>query len=122
MSFVGKVFIDDAWSGGSRNGKSLVTGLKYPLISQAIAVGLYHPRCKDSHTTYFGGASTPPDNKYTRDELDKIADDYRKAQQKQYAKRQQEKFGRLAKYSLDEGNQRKYQVRADEWSKKAVGT
>ena len=72
----------------------------------SIAAGLYYPRCRDSHTTYFEGVSAPPDGKYTKDELDKIADDYQKAQQKQYAKRQQEKFGRLAKYLLDEGNQR----------------
>ena len=58
--FVGKVFIDDVWSGGSKDGKSPVTGLQYPLLSEAIAKGLYHPRCKDSHTTYFEGISTPP--------------------------------------------------------------
>ena len=115
LPFVGKVFVDDVWSGGTKDGKSPVTGLKYPLISKAIAAGLYHPRCKDSHTTYFEGISTPPDDKYTRDELDKIAEDYRKEQKQQYAKRQEEKFGRLAKYSLDPENQEMYGRKEKEW-------
>ena len=51
LPFVGKVLIDDVWSNGPKDGKSPVTGIKYPLMSSAIAAGLYHPRCKDSHTT-----------------------------------------------------------------------
>lgn len=108
LPFCGKVLIDDVWSGGSSDGKSPVTGLKYPLMSSAVAAGLYHPRCRDSHTTYFEGISTPPDDKYTAEELDKIAEDYRKEQREQYAKRQQDKFGRLALYSLDSENQQRY--------------
>lgn len=49
LPFVGKILIDDVWSGGSRKDG------KYPLMSSAVAAGLYHPRCKDSHTTYFPG-------------------------------------------------------------------
>lgn len=121
LPFVGKVLIDDVYSGGAKDGKSSVTGLKYPLMSEAIASGLYHPRCKDSHTTYFEGISTPPDDaKYTKEELDQMAEDYRKEQQLQYAKRQQEKFGRLAENSLDEDNRRHYQQREQEWSRKVM--
>ena len=58
LPFVGKVLIDDVWSGGPKDGKSPETGIKYPLMSKAIAAGLYHPRCRDSHTTYFEGIST----------------------------------------------------------------
>lgn len=61
VPFVGKVMIDDVWSGGPKDGVSPVTGIKYPLISAAIAAGLYHPRCRDSHTTYIEGVNTPPD-------------------------------------------------------------
>ena len=77
--------------------------------------GLYHPRCKDIHTTYFEGISTPPGASYTREELGKIEKDYRKEQEKKYAKNQAERFGRLAKYSLDEENQKRYGRKADEW-------
>ena len=43
----GKVYIDDVWSGGPKDGISPQTGTRYPLISSAVAGGLYHPRCKD---------------------------------------------------------------------------
>ena len=51
LPFVGKVLIDDVWSGGPKSGKSPVTGIRYPLMSSAIAAGLYHPRCQDHHST-----------------------------------------------------------------------
>lgn len=44
-----------------------------------------------------------------------IEDDYRKDQKEQYAKRQEERFGRLARYSLDEGNQQQYRRKEQEW-------
>ncbi len=114
--FVGKIFIDDVWSGGSKDGISETTGLKYPLISSAIKKGLYHPRCRDSHTTYFEGISTPPDDKYTKEELEELAENYNHEQRQQYAQRQAEKYGRLAKYSLDKENKRKYAEKEMIWN------
>ena len=111
LPFVGKVLIDDVWSGGKASDGP------YPLMSSAIAAGLYHPRCKDSHTTYFEGISTPPDDKYTKGEVQQIEEDYREEQKKQYAKRQVEKFGRLEKYSLDAESKEKYGAKAREWNK-----
>lgn len=115
--FVGKVMVDDVWSGGRSDGISDKTGVKYPLMSDAIKKGLYHPRCKDHHTTYFEGISTPPDDSYSREELQQLAADYNAQQKQDYAQRQAEKYGRLAKYSLDPANKRKYQARAEEWEK-----
>ena len=117
LPFCGKVLIDDVWSGGSGDGISSATGLKYPLMSQAVAAGLYHPNCKDSHTTYFEGISTPPDDTYTKEELNQIYENYQKGQRKQYAKRQEEKFGRLTEFSLDEENQKRYSARKEEWER-----
>jgi hypothetical protein len=115
LPWVGKVLIDDVWSGGSRKDGP------YPLMSTAIAAGLYHPRCKDGHTTYFEGISTPPDSKFTRKELKQIEKDNRKEAQKQYAERQKDKFGRLADYSLDPENKRRYTARKNTWEQeKAV--
>lgn len=120
--FVGKVFIDDVWSGGSKDGKSPVTGLQYPLLSEAIAKGLYHPRCKDSHTTYFEGISTPPEGSaYTADELDEMAQRYENEQKQAYCERQEKRYDRMSKYSLDPDNQRKYAARADEWGQRVEG-
>ncbi len=115
--FVGKIFIDDVWSGGSKDGISETTGLKYPLISSAIKKGLYHPRCRDSHTTYFEGISTPPDDKYTKEELEELAENYNHEQRQQYAQRQAEKYGRLEEYSLDADNKRKYGLKNKVWNK-----
>lgn len=110
LPFVGKVLIDDVWSGGKQSDGP------YMLMSYAMSQGLYHPRCRDVHTTYFEGISTPG-AAYTKEELAKIEKDYRKEQKQQYANRQAERFGRLAKYSLDEENKKKYKRKENEWEK-----
>lgn len=109
LPFVGKVLIDDVWSGGKQSDGP------YMLMSYAISQGLYHPMCKDIHTTYFEGISSPGAS-YTKEELAKIENDYRKEQKQQYAKRQAERFSRLAEYLLDENNQKKYNRKANEWN------
>lgn len=107
--FVGKIMIDDVWSGGKR------TDGNYPLMSSAVAKGLYHPRCKDSHTTYFQGiSSTTLDSIFTQKEIE---EENKKEVRKQYAQRQYEKFNRLTKYSLDEENKNKYCLKAEKWNK-----
>lgn len=110
LPFVGKVLIDDVWSGGKAGDGP------YPLMSTAIERGLYHPRCKDSHATYFPGISTAEDT-WTKDELKGIEQNYKQEQDHQYAKRQSDKYGRLAEYSLDKENKEKYKNKAYEWSK-----
>lgn len=117
VPFVGKVLIDDVWSGGAANGVDPETGKKYPLMSYAISCGLYHPRCRDSHSTYFPGISTADDT-WTKKELESIGLNYDKEQKQQYAKRQAEKFGRLAEYSLDSENQKRYAARREEWKRR----
>lgn len=115
VPFVGKVMIDDVWSGGPKDGVSPITGIKYPLISAAIAAGLYHPRCRDSHTTYIEGVNTPPDGKYTREELNNLAEKNARQKRQQYAERQEKKYNRLSQFSLDLENQRKYEQKQKEW-------
>lgn len=114
LPFVGKVLIDDVWSGGSKDGVDPETGKKYPLMSYAISKGLYHPRCKDSHTTYFPGISTADDT-WTNEELENIGLQSRQEARQQYAQRQEEKYGRLAEYSLDLDDQQRYQQKKKEW-------
>lgn len=110
LPFVGKVLIDDVWSGGSKKDGN------YPLMSYAIECGLYHPRCKDSHTTYFPGISTADDT-WTEKELDDIGLNAKMEAKQQYAKRQEVKFERLSKFSLDEENKKNYKSKADVWKK-----
>ena len=109
LPFVGKVLIDDVWSGGSKSDGN------YPLMSSAISAGLYHPRCKDGHTTYFPGISTPPDDKFSKRELAEIKEQSKQEAKQQYAVRQAEKYGRLARFSLDPENQEQYQQKAEQW-------
>ena len=112
LPFVGKILIDDVWSGGSsKDGK-------YPLMSSAIAAGLYHPRCKDSHTTYFPGI-TKVDPKYNKQEISELEDQAQQEARQQYAERQEKRFGRLADFSLDPENQQKYKQKQKEWHKQS---
>lgn len=131
IPWLGKVLIDDVWSGGEAyingknrqqsagakavpTGKSPITGRNYPLMSAAIAAGLYHPRCKDAHTTYFEGISSEPEP-VTKEELKRGAEQERQEARQNYVELQAEKFGRLAKYALDPENRRKYEVRKEKW-------
>lgn len=112
--FCGKVFIDDVWSGGSRKDGN------YPLLSRAIEQGLYHPRCKDSHTTWF--PELHEDEKpYTQAEIDALEQAEQTEQRKQYVQRQAEKYRRLERGSLDPGNRRRYAARAAVWEGRASG-
>ena len=114
LPFVGKVLIDDVWSGGSKDGVDPETGKKYPLMSYAISKGLYHPRCKDSHTTYFPSISTADDT-WTKEELEAVGLQNKQEARQQYAQRQEEKYGRLAEYSLDNDNKKMYGQKTDFW-------
>lgn len=114
LPFVGKVLIDDVWSGGSKADGD------YLLMSSAISAGLYHPRCKDGHTTYFPGISTPPDDKFSKRELVEVEEQSKREAKQQYVERQSEKYGRLAKFSLDKENKYKYQLRANESEEQGI--
>lgn len=108
MPFEGKVLIDDVWSGGtSKDGP-------YPLMSSAMAAGLYHPNCKDKHSTYFEGISSKPESRYY-EEKPVIKERQLIENKLNHAKRQAKSYNRLAKNSLDVENQETYRARATEW-------
>lgn len=113
LPFCGKVLIDDVWSGGKKSDGP------YPLMSTAIEYGLYHPRCRDSHTTYFPGISTADDT-WTRKELEGIKKENQREGRLQYASRQAGKYARLAKFSLDLENRKEYARRTREWNEAAA--
>ena len=109
MPFVGKVMIDDVWSGGKP------ADGPYMLLSSAMEAGFYHPNCKDSHSTYFPMLDDNPEARFSRRELKEIEEDYRQEQLINYADRQVRKYTRLAENSLDEGNVYKYERKLNEW-------
>ena len=109
LPFVGKILIDDVWSGGKASDGP------YPLMSSAMAAGLYHPNCKDVHTTYFPELDEEPDSKFSKEELEQVKEDYRQDQKQQHAGRMVEQFDRLSRYSLDPDNQKMYAARKEQW-------
>lgn len=110
--YIGKVFIDDVYSNGKKSDGN------YPLLSTAIKNGLFHPRCKDSTSTYYPELDDL-DAPLSEDEIKEL-DRQRGIEEKQhYAQRQAERFDRRAEYSLDEDNKRIAQTRADEWHDRA---
>ena len=114
--WAGKVLIDDVWSGGSKADGD------YPLMSQAIADGLYHPRCKDAHTTYFDdGFDEEYDKEKQAEEQKKIVEEHNEEEKARYAERQVKKYGRLADNSLAEENKEKYKKKKSTWLDKLKG-
>ncbi len=109
LPFVGKILIDDVYSGGSKEDGN------YPLLSRAMELGLYHPRCKDSHSTYFEGISTPPDDHFTEKDIEEIKDGYTDEQKQNVAQHNYRKYSRMAEHSLDKENQQKYNAKAEYW-------
>lgn len=109
MPFEGKVLIDDVWSGGSSKDGP------YPLMSSAMAAGLYHPNCKDKHSTYFEGISSKPESRYY-EEKPVIKERQLIENKLNHAKRQAKSYNRLEKNSLDAENQETYRARATEWN------
>ena len=109
--YIGKIFIDDVYSGGKKSDGN------YPLLSDAIKGGLFHPRCKDSTSTYYEGITTL--QKVTPEEMAEMDRREKLAEQQSYCKNQAKKNQRIATHSLDKDNQRVFQKRADAYSKKA---
>lgn len=109
--YIGKVFIDDVYSNGKKSDGN------YPLLSTAIKNGLFHPRCKDSTSTYYEEITTlkpvTPEEEAEMDRRERLEE------KQQYADRQAQRFDRRAEYSLDEDNKRIAQTRADEWHDRA---
>lgn len=102
--FVGKIFIDDVYSGGKKGDGN------YPLLSNAIREGLFHPNCKDGCSTWFEGISrikpVTPEEEEEMNRREKLA------ARQNYYENQAEKCERIATHSLDKDNKKIYEHRA----------
>ena len=107
--WIGKILIDDVWSGGKASDGP------YPLMSQAIAGGLYHPNCEDGHSTYYPGISKEPE-KVTKKEMKQAIIAEKQESRDKLIQRNVDKFDRLSNYSLDEENKKKYATRTNQWN------
>lgn len=95
------MFTDDVYSGGKKSDGN------YPLLSDVIKGGLFHPRCKDSTSTYYEGITTL--QKVSPEEMAEMDHREKLEEQQSYCKNQAKKNQRIATHSLDKDNQRVFQ-------------
>lgn len=99
----GRVYIDDVWSGGIEEDG------KYPMLSTAIAGGLFHPRCHHGISTYYEDINEEPKEvtktKHNHDKEDKYT---------QYLQQRQKQYQRLTVGSLLHENVLNYQNKVNE--------
>lgn len=109
IKWVARVYYDDVWGTLPVPEPAI-----YPRLSEAMAGGLYHPNCKDSHTTYFEGISAPP-KPMTQAEIDEANRVYKLEQRQRYNERQIRRFKRLSDGSVDPENKARYAERLEAW-------
>lgn len=103
----GRVYIDDVWSGGTEKDGD------YPLLSIAIAGGLFHPRCQHGSSTYYEGINNEPEEvKQAKSNHDKD-DSYT-----QYLQQKQKQYERLSAGSLLPENITNYKSKVSELQNK----
>lgn len=99
----GRVYIDDVWSGGTEEDGG------YPLLSTAIAGGLFHPRCRHGSSTYYEEINDEPEEVSQAKEHHYEEDKYT-----QYLQQRQKQYQRLAEGSLLSENILNYKNKVDE--------
>ena len=107
--FENKVLIDDVYSGGTPDDGD------YMLLSQAMAEGLFHPRCRHGLGTYYPELENivhyeTEDNRlneYGTEELNRA-----------HIENMIQKYKRLTIGSLDPANIAKYRARLNEWERR----
>lgn len=104
----GKVLIDDVYSGGKASDGP------YPLLSTAMAEGLFHPNCRHGSGTYFEGISNAPEPYSTK----AVEAKYEKEQEQRYNERKIREWKRKANGSMDETNRRKAEAKVKYWQKR----
>ena len=116
MEWVGRVLIDDVYSGGTAE-EANEAG--YPLLSEAMAQGLFHPNCRDTSSTYFEGISELPERPT---EAERARAEAREAEEQRLdaAENNAERYERLARFSMDMGDRADAQARAGEWEARAM--
>lgn len=107
----GKVVIDDVFAAGKPDGKT-------PLMSEAIAQGLYHFNCRHERTVYIPGVSKP--NLYRKDiaSLKETATRYAIEQQQRYNERGIREWKLREAAALTDKEQQLAQYKVKEWQAK----
>lgn len=105
--YVGKVFIDDVYSGGTKADGD------YPMLSDTIKNGLFHPNCKDGLSTYYPELTEL--DEFTDDEIEEMEQREELETKRDACANEADKLDRMSEYSLDPDNKRKYAARAEKY-------
>lgn len=109
LPWQGRIYVDDVYSGGTAE-ESKEKG--YPLLSEAIDGGLFHPNCKHRSTTYFPELEEDDDEIFLEFENHPLQKDFN------VNHRDLQKQKRLEAGSLDETNKKKAKAKRVKAEKK----
>lgn len=107
--FERKVLIDDVYSGGTAEDGD------YMLLSQAMAAGLFHPRCRHGLGTYYPELEDINGYETTDNRLNEYGDE---ELNRAHIENMVQRYRRLMVGSLASDNIAKYQERLNEWEKR----
>ncbi|EFM10161.1 minor capsid 2 protein [Paenibacillus curdlanolyticus YK9] len=111
LPWQGKVYIDDVYSGGT------AADGPYPLLSTAMAGGLFHPNCRHNMSTYIPGVSKLPE---PVDDSEALAN-YKAEQRQRYMERQIRRYKRREAGAADPDNQAAASAKVKEWQGRLRG-
>lgn len=96
LPWQGKVYFDDVYAGGTPGKDN-----KYPLLSTAMAEGLYHPNCRHSQDPYIEGISNEPPKGFDEG---KVRERYAAEQKQRAIERKIREWKRVEAGSVDKDN------------------
>ena len=112
----GKVYYDDVYGQVMVQEKKGIAGFKkYPLLSEAVKGGMFHPNCKNGLSTYYEGINQEP-KEPTKEEKEEMVRRYNLQQEQRKCERNIRKFKRLENGSIDADNVAKYAEKKQQWT------
>ena len=114
IQWQGKVYIDDVYGAGTKE-ESRKSG--YPLLSEAVKGGMFHPNCKNGLSTYYDGINQPP-KEPTKEEVEEMTRRYNLEQRQRECERNIRKYKRLEAGCIDADNIAKYAEKRKRWTQK----
>ena len=113
IQWQGKVYYDDVYGEVTPAERR---GLRYyPLLSNAVKGGMFHPNCKNGLSTYYEGINQPP-KEPTKEEIEEMTRRYNLEQRQRECERNIRKYKRLENGSLDADNIAKYAEKRRQWT------
>ena len=113
IQWQGKVYYDDVYgevTPAERRGLG-----DYPLLSNAVKGGMFHPNCKNGLSTYYEGINQPP-KEPTKEEIEEMTRRYNLEQRQRECERNIRKYKRLENGCIDADNIAKYADKRRQWT------